>query len=304
MFTITHRTRRLMGAGLLALGMLGAQTAHAQTTVAAGRPYQARIPGAQVAFYRADLLRNGTTAYMYTVLFADTAGLYMVQTGFATIAAAHQGNALMLRATRGAFAAARSTHRAGVWVVQGRAAGGCSVAAGTSWRRFSFLVSATAPQCAAATRDAATEFAAVGALLGRHSTAAIPWLAAAPARPRGASVLVVPTVAPPPVPTATSVPQPQPAYLAQMSADQNDESATFVASGSFTINWSADLENQDVGIGFFGLSLYSASDNMPVDEIASATASDSGSYLVHADCSGGCYLKVYASNMSYTVTAQ
>jgi hypothetical protein len=90
-----------------------------------------------------------------------------------------------------------------------------------------------------------------------------------------------------------------------MSGDQPATSQTFYATGTFTVRWTAAVEDTSVlSSGYFSLELDSAQDNTILEIIGTSTNGGSANYLVHDDCSRGCYLKVYSSNMTYTVTAQ
>ena len=90
-----------------------------------------------------------------------------------------------------------------------------------------------------------------------------------------------------------------------MSGDQPATSQTFYATGTFTVNWNAAVEDTTyISSGYFSLVLYSAQDNTILEIIGTSTKGGSADYLVHDDCSRGCYLKVYSSNMTYNVTAQ
>jgi hypothetical protein len=167
----------------------------------------------------------------------------------------------------------------------------CSVSGGAYWGRAAFVDLAIGPAraCAYLYWPVRATFGAVLRRLG-HPVAQLPL---PPAQPEHVAT-------PTPQPTATPVPQPQ--YLVNLSGDQDTQSDDFTTSGEFRVSWSADVEDTNVGFGFFSADLYSAGGDL-LDSIASTTQSGANTFTEHADCSDGCYIKVSASNMPYQLTS-
>jgi hypothetical protein len=235
-----------------------------------------------------------------------------------------------------------SAQRAAVWSVQDANGTGCYVTSGALGRRSVFYLFTAAHTCTTARAAATRVFGAIARRVGRHDPAGIPWPAPSGAPTPVPTATAPPTATPTPVPTATATATPtatlpatptlvptatakatpvptatatataatatatvHASVLVQMSGDQNAASQTFYAAGTFTVSWNAAVEDTTyISSGYFSVELYSAQDNTILEIIGTSTNGGSANYLVHDDCSRGCYLKIYSSNMTYNVTAQ
>ncbi len=111
------------------------------------------------------------------------------------------------------------------------------------------------------------------------------------------------------VPThhAAPVVKPKPAQpavriLTKLTGSDNQQTDTFTASGPFAVVWHTSLQDASVGSGFFGVELDDASGTM-LDVVANSAKAGDGHTIEHADCSHGCYFKVTAANVDYTMVA-
>src|SRR5205085_2500002 len=82
--------------------------------------------------------------------------------------------------------------------------------------------------------------------------------------------------------TATPVPQAPSPGPVQMSGDQPATSQTFYATGTFTVSWTAAVEDPSVlSSGYFSVELDSAQDNSILEIIGTSTNGGSANFLVH-----------------------
>jgi hypothetical protein len=285
----------------LTLVALGAPTVHAQGLSATRHPYQISLPGTRVTWAGPLHTSGGLLRYGYNLKARAWIGFYGVQDGLRSPAAALASSAAQFRAARLVLrlkiggAHLLSAQRASVWSIQDIDAAGCYVSSGTASGRSVFMLVVGANVCSHARIAATWVFDAIARRVGRHSPAGITW----PAMP------TAPTATATPVPAPTATPPARSPYLVQTSGDQNAASQTFYAAGTFTVSWTAAVKDTTyISSGYFSVELDSAQDNTILESIGTSTSGGSGDYLVHDDCSRGCYLKVYSSNMTYNITAQ
>jgi len=86
-----------------------------------------------------------------------------------------------------------------------------------------------------------------------------------------------------------------------LSDNASKETGNFKAASPFPIYWSTSYEDKSQGSGLLAVELYSA-DGTYQDLVVNTTEPQSDHTLEHADCSGGCYLKISADNMKYHIT--
>jgi len=133
-----------------------------------------------------------------------------------------------------------------------------------------------------------------GSTLTAHVSAAV-LAVCRPAKP--------PAAAPRPKPVHKATPtRPSVHILAKVTGSDNQQTATFRASGPFSIAWRTRLQDTSVDSGFFGVELYDANGTM-LDLVANAMKAGDGQSVEHADCANGCYFKITASNLDYSIVA-
>jgi len=103
------------------------------------------------------------------------------------------------------------------------------------------------------------------------------------------------------VPTPPPPPPPGRNIALDLSDNASKETGNFKAASPFPIYWSTSYEDKSQGSGILSVELYSA-DGTYQDLVVNTTEPQSDHTLEHADCSGGCYLKISDDNMRYHIT--